>query len=58
MIYEIGTFLVLDEFTHRHIPVIGEPYEINPAGQITDVNLCFRFDDLVSDEFLSIHVHN
>lgn len=38
--------LLFNELTHFDSCVIGHTNEIHPAGQITDVNLCFGLVDL------------
>ena len=50
--------LLPDEFTHRHIPVVDEPYNINPTGQVADIKLRFGFGDPAIDEYLTDHIQN
>lgn len=46
--------LPFDHLPHLNSPFIHHPHKIDPAGHVSDVNLCFGFGDLVSDNFLPI----
>jgi len=48
---------LLDEFSYLHGLVIGKVDNINPAGQIADVNGGILHGDFLLQELLTIKIH-
>ena len=48
--------LFFDKLPPMNGLIIGHAHLIDPAGQAADINLCFVFGNLATDELLTIQV--